>query len=170
VKSSADWCTTHCRRHSSPTLFTDGALTTNTRQVYTCKNRIVLCSRRATQFEKRNSCEAGAGQDSDWLARRSDISQTPLDLVDGWTADYVSKMREAWITTAEQVVALGATDGGVRAISEQLQVESGTAQRLLEAARANLPAATGDDLEQPADTSEFGLGVLPPIADDNDNS
>jgi hypothetical protein len=104
------------------------------------------------------------------MARRSDISETPLDLVDGWTADYVSKMNEVWITTAEQVVALGATDGGVRAISEQLRIESDAARKLLDAARASVPVAARDELEHPADTSDFGLGVLPPRTDDNGDS
>ena len=93
-----------------------------------------------------------------------------MDLVDGWTDDYVRKMNDVWITTAEQVVALGATDGGVRAISEQLGIEPGPARELLEAARANLSAAARNELEQPADTREFGLGVLPLGTDDNGNS
>lgn len=71
-------------------------------------------------------------------------------------------MKDLWITTAEQVVALGATPNGVRSLSEQLGVDLDKAQQLLAAARAHLSPSVRGELDQPADTSEFGLGVLPP--------
>ena len=102
------------------------------------------------------------------MSRSGTIADIDLDSVDGWTNDFVARMSEVGITTVEQVVALGATDGGVRAISEQLQVELAKAKELLDAARARLPAALRDELDRPADTSDFGLGVLPPPTGDND--
>jgi hypothetical protein len=95
-------------------------------------------------------------------------ADTPLESVEGWTAEKVSKMKDVWITTAEQVVALGATTNGVRSLSEQLDVDLDEAQRLLAAARAHLSPAAQRELDQPADTSDFGLGVLPPEMDNSD--
>ena len=66
------------------------------------------------------------------------------------------------ISTVEQLAALGATDDGVRAISEELHVELADAQELLDAARADLPAATRDELDRPAETTDFGVEL--PVA------
>ena len=93
-----------------------------------------------------------------------------MDSVEGWTADNVSNMKDLWITTAEQVVALGATPNGVRSLSEQLQVDLDEAQQLMAAARAHLSSSARRELDQPADTSEFGLGVLPPEAENSDGN
>ena len=71
-------------------------------------------------------------------------------------------MSDAWITTAEQVVALGATGKGLQSLSEQLQVDIDEARQLYMAARDQLSPAALRELDQPADTSNFGLGVLPP--------
>ena len=91
-----------------------------------------------------------------------------MESVEGWTAENASKMKDVWITTAEQVVALGATPNGVRSLSEQLDVDLDEAQRLLAAARAHLSPAARRELDQPADTSDYGLGVLPPETDNSD--
>jgi hypothetical protein len=93
-----------------------------------------------------------------------------LESVEGWTADNVSKMKAIWITTAEQVVALGATPNGLRSLSEQLNVDLDEAQQLLAAARARLSPAARREMDQPADTSDLGLGVLPPDTDNGDSS
>jgi hypothetical protein len=94
------------------------------------------------------------------------VVDTPLESVAGWKPDHVSKLKDAWITTAEQVVALGATQNGVRSLSEHLQVSLDEAHELIAAARAHLPPATLRELDRPVDTSELGLGALDPRADD----
>ena len=87
---------------------------------------------------------------------------TPLDSIEGWTPEKVSRMKDVWITTAEQVVALAATERGLRSLSEQLQVDIEEARRLYLAARDQLSPAARRELDQPADTSDFGRGALPP--------
>jgi hypothetical protein len=76
---------------------------------------------------------------------------TPLDSIQGWTPEKISRMKDVWITTAEQVVALGATEKGLQSLSEQLKVDIEEARRLYSAA-----------LDRPADTREFGRGARPP--------
>ncbi|MGV9868911.1 hypothetical protein [Rhodococcus koreensis] len=97
------------------------------------------------------------------------ISNIPLEAVDGWTDDEVSRMKDVWVTTAQQVVALAATDNGFRSIVEQLQVDPGRARTLVEAARECLPANEQIEMSTPADTSDYGTGALPPRQDDDES-
>ncbi len=94
------------------------------------------------------------------------MSDTPLKDVPGWTDEHIEQVAKAWITSAEQVVALSATTGGIRSLAEQLAVSEDEVQRLVEAARAQLSPATRAEMEQPADTSTYGLGVLRPRDED----
>ena len=98
------------------------------------------------------------------------ISDLPLSQVAGWTTDLVDKLSTVWITTARQVVALGATSDGLTALSQQLEVDVDTAQQLLDAARAHLSPAERSAAEKSVDTTDLGLGVLPPMTDDEGNS
>jgi hypothetical protein len=90
------------------------------------------------------------------------MSETPLESVQGWTDDLVGLMRASWVTTAEQLVGIASTSSGMQSIAEQLHTDLGRAKSLVGAARARLPEATRQELEQPVDTSDFGLGVLLP--------
>ena len=93
------------------------------------------------------------------------MSDTPLEAVAGWTAQHLSRMKAAWITTAEQLVALSATDDGLRSISEQLQVSQGEAKRLVELARSALAPDVRAQMEERVDTSNYGLGARRPSDD-----
>ena len=94
------------------------------------------------------------------------MSDTPLQDVPGWASEHVERLGKSWITTAEQVVALSATDGGLRSLSEALEVDEDEARRLVEAARAKLTPARRAEMEEGVDTGEYGLGVLPPREED----
>jgi hypothetical protein len=87
------------------------------------------------------------------------MADTPLRDVPGWTDEYVERAEQAWITTAEQVVALDATPGGLRSLAEQLGVSEDEARPIVEAARNALQSAVRAEMEEPVDTSEYGLGV-----------
>ena len=87
------------------------------------------------------------------------MADTPLHDVPGWTDERIERLAQAWITTAEQVVAIGATPGGLRSLSEQLGVPEDEAGGLVEAARNALQPAVRAEMEEPVDTSEYGLGV-----------
>jgi hypothetical protein len=102
-------------------------------------------------------------------SRNTGMADTPLESVPGWSKEDVAHMKKSWITTAEQVVALGATTDGIRSVAEQLGVPEDEARRLIEAARMKLPPATRQEMERPADTSDYGLGVLPPRERKEDN-
>ena len=95
------------------------------------------------------------------------MEETPLEAVTGWSPEHISRMKGAWITTAEQVVALGATSNGVQSLSEQLNVSRSEASRLLELARSALSTEARAEMETPVDTSNYGLGVTrPPKTED----
>jgi hypothetical protein len=74
----------------------------------------------------------------------------------------VSRLRDVWITTAEQVVALAATAGGVTSLADHLHTTEDRARELVDRARAALDPQRLRELDTPVDTSEYGLGVLPP--------
>ena len=71
-------------------------------------------------------------------------------------------MKDVWITTAEQVVALAATENGLQSLSEQLQVDIEEARQLYLAARDRLSPEVRRELDRPADTRDFGSGARPP--------
>ena len=87
------------------------------------------------------------------------MADTPLHDVPGWTQEHVERLAQAWITSAEQVVAVSATPGGLRSLAEQLGVSADDAQPLVEAARDSLQPGVRAEMEEPVDTSEYGLGV-----------
>ena len=64
------------------------------------------------------------------------MADTELHRVPGWSADQVARLAKSWINTAEQVVAISATSGGVKSIADQLKVPEEEAQRLVDLARA----------------------------------
>lgn len=59
---------------------------------------------------------------------------TPLAGIPGWTREFIDKLNEGWITSAEQVVDLAATPRGLAALSEYLGVTGRHARRLVAAA------------------------------------
>jgi hypothetical protein len=95
------------------------------------------------------------------------MADTPLDTVPGWSDEHIAHAAKAWITTAEQVVAITATPGGIRSLSEQLHLPEEETRRLVEAARAQLSPATRAEMETAVDTSQYGLGARPPRDPDN---
>lgn len=94
------------------------------------------------------------------------MADTPLESVPGWSEDHISRLKNAWITTAEQVVALGATPRGIRSLSEQLGVSEREAFHLVGSARMQLPPEVLAEMESVVDPSEHGLGALDPDKSD----
>ena len=89
---------------------------------------------------------------------------TLLAAVPGWTKAHIDKLATNWITTAEQVVGMGATPGSIQTLAQQLGVSETEMRRLIGLARAALPRAVAAELEKAVDTSQYGLGALPPDA------
>lgn len=87
---------------------------------------------------------------------------TPLTAVPGWRKAYIDKLAESWITNAEQVVGMAATVEGIQALAQQLDVSVEEMRRLIDSARASLPPSVARELEREVDTSQYGLGALPP--------
>jgi hypothetical protein len=53
-------------------------------------------------------------------------------------------------------------------MANQLGVGLAVAKQLLESARDSLPEELRHELSQPADTSQYGLGAIPPFADETE--
>ena len=90
------------------------------------------------------------------------MTDTPLDAVPGWSTKHIDRLKPSWITTAEQVVALAATENGMQSLSEQLQVSPDEASRLVDLAAQALSADVRAEMETPVDTSNYGLGARRP--------
>jgi len=87
---------------------------------------------------------------------------TPLTDVRGWTSALARKLAPSWITTAEQVVGVGATPEGVGNLARQLGVSEKEMHRLLGLARAALPPGVAAELGRGVAPGQYGLGALPP--------
>lgn len=88
--------------------------------------------------------------------------ETPLTQVSGLSDPVVRRLTEHWITSAEQLVGLASTEGGLQSLARALGVGDEAAQQVVERARLALDPATAADLSRPADTSRFGLGARRP--------
>jgi hypothetical protein len=89
--------------------------------------------------------------------------EIPLEAVEGWSPAHVAKLKESWIVTAQQAVAIAATPEGVASLASQLGISQMETERLIELARRALPAHVASRVGKPADTTGFGLGaMLPP--------
>jgi hypothetical protein len=80
----------------------------------------------------------------------------------------VEILSKYWITTAEQVIALVATENGRESLAKQLEIDVATLDKYLRETRAALPAERVRSLETPVDTSSWGFGARPPRRDDRD--
>jgi hypothetical protein len=94
--------------------------------------------------------------------RQCDMAETQLSEVPGWSAQNIALLADLGIDSAEQVVAISATSGGLHSLAEQLQLSEDEARRLVSLAREALAPETRAEMDQPVDTDERGLGALPP--------
>lgn len=92
-------------------------------------------------------------------------TNTDLGGVAGWPQAVRERLAASWITSAEQVVAIAATVGGVRSLAVQAQVSEAQMHDLVRTATDHLPAEVAQRLSRPADTTQFGLGARPPTLD-----
>ena len=85
-----------------------------------------------------------------------------LEAIPGWPKAQVNKLKQRWITTAEQVVAIGATPDGLHSLARQLSVSEDEIKQLISLARIRLTDAERVRVDVPADTSQFGTGARSP--------
>jgi hypothetical protein len=97
------------------------------------------------------------------------MADTPLESVPDWSEEQVARMRDKGIVSAQGVVAVSATHGGLESLAEELEVSVDDADRLVESARKALTPAERNAMEEVVDTSEFGLGARPPQPEPKDD-
>jgi hypothetical protein len=90
------------------------------------------------------------------------MAETELHRVPGWSAENVARLGNSWISSAEQVVAIGVTSGGVQSLAEQMGISEQETQRLISLARAALTPETRSEMGQRFDSNERGMGALHP--------
>ncbi len=86
----------------------------------------------------------------------------PLDNMTGMPAGLKKSLKSAGIATINQLVASTAAVGGPVVMAGYLGLDVGEFSRLLAEAESALPAVERSRLKSPADTSDLGLGALPP--------
>ena len=90
------------------------------------------------------------------------MAETELHRVPGWSADNIARLASSWITSAEQVVAVGVTAGGVRSLAEQMGISEKETQRLIALARTALTPEARSEMGQRFDSNDRGMGALQP--------
>jgi hypothetical protein len=79
-----------------------------------------------------------------------------------WPPEALKRLSGSWITTAEQVVAIAATHGGISALAKQAELPPDIVEQFVDRTRQMLPSSVRDKLSRPADTSQFGTGANRP--------
>ncbi|HUO08907.1 MAG TPA: hypothetical protein VM008_11440 [Phycisphaerae bacterium] len=87
---------------------------------------------------------------------------TPLSSIPGWSPEIVRKLNSRWISTAEQVVGVAASQAGLESLAKDLGLSTRQTRGLVDNARAALPPSVANELGKEVDTSQYGLGSLPP--------
>jgi hypothetical protein len=90
------------------------------------------------------------------------VGETQLASLGFWPAEALQQLRENWITTAEQVVAISATSNGISALAQQTRLSEPEVRRLIAQTAEFLPDDIRQNLMKPADTSQFGRGAIKP--------
>jgi hypothetical protein len=94
------------------------------------------------------------------------MAETELHKVPGWSADHVARLAKSWINSAEQVVAVSATNGGLQSLAQQLGVSEEETRRLVDLARAALSPEVRATMGQKFDSDDRGMGARPPGKED----
>jgi hypothetical protein len=90
------------------------------------------------------------------------MAETDLSKVPGWSADHVARLAKSWISSAEQVLAVSVTSGGIQSLAQQLNVSEAEATRLIDLARSALTPTVRAEMSQPFDSDERGMGAMNP--------
>jgi hypothetical protein len=90
---------------------------------------------------------------------KQDMELAQLDI---WPPDALKRLSGSWITTAEQVVAIAATDSGMSSLAAQTGLSAQVLAQFVDRTRQALPSAVREQLSKPADTSRFGTGAQQP--------
>lgn len=90
------------------------------------------------------------------------MANTELHDVPGWSPLHVAQMAKSWINSAEQVVAISVTSGGMASLAQQLSVTEEEARRLVDLARAALSHEAQAEMGQPFTSDERGMGSMVP--------
>jgi hypothetical protein len=86
-----------------------------------------------------------------------DLALTALGF---WPADALQRLHASWITTAQQIVAISATPGGIESLVQQTGLAERDLHALIERTARLLPEGVRETLSKPADTSQFGRGAV----------
>jgi hypothetical protein len=98
------------------------------------------------------------------------MAQTELHDVPGWSEEHVAQLAKSWINSAEQVVAVSVTSGGIASLAQQLQVSMEETQRLVDLARAALTPESRVEMGQRFDSDQRGMGANSPGKDGEEKS
>ncbi|MBC7224312.1 MAG: C1 family peptidase [Anaerolineae bacterium] len=98
------------------------------------------------------------------MARKLIRRGIPLSQVEEFRPEYLERLRDLWVETVQEFVALAETPAGRRSLSEYLGLSDAALLNLLEAARRRLPmmaAATAARARRVA-AATYGMGSLSP--------
>jgi methylphosphotriester-DNA--protein-cysteine methyltransferase len=91
-----------------------------------------------------------------------DSQEIPLSAVPGVPEGVLRKLKARWVSSADQLVALGTSATNIKALAQELGLDETETHRILDAAKAVLGPEKSADLQRPVDTSRYPLGVEKP--------
>ena len=89
----------------------------------------------------------------------------PLVTLPGFSGEASRKLADFNITTIEEFVSLTNSEEMRRRVSTLLALDDATVEEMRRVALSSLPEDLRKEMENPADTSMFGLGALDPKTD-----
>jgi hypothetical protein len=93
------------------------------------------------------------------------MEEVPIEDVPGWSAGQIARAKRAWLTTAQQIVAVSNAPGGMRSLAGQLNIDEEDLAPLVEAARKSFSSEKAAAIDNSPDSEEFGLGATTPPND-----
>jgi hypothetical protein len=87
---------------------------------------------------------------------------TPLEVARELTGEQIASLKGAWVDTIEQFLGIAATREGRDSLATMLRVPEAEVRRLAAALRSHVSPEVAARLDEPPDTTDQGLGALPP--------
>jgi hypothetical protein len=86
----------------------------------------------------------------------------PLSEVPGISDNVVQRLQKRWITTAGELVSLGARSENLRALAAELGLSERDVAQIVDAAKSLFSSERVARLQRPVDTSKYPLGLERP--------
>lgn len=100
------------------------------------------------------------------MTKHNEHSPDPLGLDAFFTESQVERLESHWITTPQQVLSIGTSDGGKSGLGRLLEMDRAALAEILERLSKQLPVDEVDRLQKNDPGGELGV-ILPPDTEES---